>query len=430
MEYALIIIVAIIITGLIVTFVIKSRSKVSFKNEKINGEDSSMTVSSGALEVVQGNEVSIPIRQLPATIQFSEKNLFEITDRTIVARISATIPGAAQAAAKTITNSALKKVELYSLDIPSAALTKSKKVEGAFRAFSRGKSKITKNANLTRVDPTKITKASTLANSIASVMNVGSLVVGQYYMAEIGAKLDTMNNSINKISDFQEKEFKSRVLSLIAHVGVISQFSVEILENAEQRKIKLAGLDDLNRNATELLGQVNETIAGIVQNNPNPNYKTYQAKVEDFTTLVQYQNVLTTILEKIGTLMYLLGRGDTSWEQSYSLYNSYLEQSRITRSMLEEWHEKQVTSLRIDLDNNRKSKSGVEGFFAAIPAFVINDKWKYKELKDGLVHKINTQTQTSLATTNEMKAVYDKDVHIIIKEGKYFYLTGETHEHE
>jgi hypothetical protein len=249
-------------------------------------------------------------------------------------------------------------------------------------------------------------------------------------MSEISAKLDAMNNTINKISDFQEKEFKSRVLSLIARVGVISQFSVEILENDEQRKIKLASLDDLNGSATELLGHVNETITGIVQSTPSPDYKTYQAKVEDFTTLVEYQNVLVAILEKIANLMYLLGKGDTSWELSYSLYNSYLGQSQNTRVILEEWHDKQVALLKIDLDKNRKSRSGVEGFFAAIPAFVIDDKWKYKELKAGLAHKINTQAQTNLNAVKKSRAVYEEDVQIIIKDGKYFYLVGEVDEHD
>ena len=428
MEYALIIVVALVIVAAIRFFVIRSKRNSSFSDESI--ANASIPSSSNSIAVIQGSEVTIPLRQLPATTDFGEKNLFEITNRTVIARISDTIPGAAQAAAKTITNNALKNAELFRLDIPSAALTKSREVDGAFRAFSRGKNEISKNANLMKVDPSQITKASALANSVANVMNVGSLVVGQYYMAEISAKLDAMNNTINKISDFQEKEFRSRVLSLIARVGVISQFSVEILENDEQRKIKLSSLDDLNGNATELLGQVNETITGIVQSTLTPDYKEYQTKVEDFTILVEYQNVLVTILEKIGNLTYLLGKGDTSWDLSYSLYNPYLEQSRKTRGILEEWHDKQVTALKIDLDKNRKSKSGVEGFFAAFPAFVIDDKWKYKELKKGLAQKITTQAQMNLNQTNEPKAVYDEDIQIVIKDGKYYYLTGDLHEHK
>jgi len=155
-----------------------------------------------------------------------------------------------------------------------------------------------------------------------------------------------------------------------------------------------------------------------------------KAKVEDITFLVEYQNVLVALLEKISNLTYLFGKGCTSWDLSYSLYNSYLEQSRRTRAILEEWHDKQVTALKIDLDKNRKSRSGVEGFFAAIPALVIDEKWKYKELKEGLAHKINTQAQINLKAVDERRAIYDEDVQIIIKDGKYFYLAGELHEHK
>ena len=427
MEYILVIsaIVVIIIMSGVYFLIIKKRA--AFNENKALVTRNANSITSGTPIIIHGNEISIPITQLPATIEFNEQGLSEITDQNVITRISTAIPGAAQAMAKSITNNAIKNIELFKLDIPSSALVKSKEVKGALRAFTRNKNEITKNANLIKVDPSNISKSAMLANSVANVMNVASLVVGQYYMSEINAKLDQMNNTVNKINDFQEKEFKSRVLSLIARVGVISQFNVEILENDEQRKIKLAGLDDLNGNASELLGQVNETITSLVENTSNPDFKAYQKKVEDFTILVEYQNVIVTILEKIGNLTYLFGKGDISWDLCLSLYNTYFKHSCNARAVLEEWHDKQVTSLKIDLDKNRKSKSGVEGFFSAIPALVIDEKWKYKELKEGLAHKINAQTQTNLYAENVPKAVYDEDVQIIIKDGKYFYLTGEMY---
>lgn len=71
---------------------------------------------------------------------------------------------------------------------------------------------------------------------------------------------------------------------------------------------------------------------------------------------------------------------------SYSIFNAYLKQSNQIRASLEEWHEKQVESLGIDIDKNRISKKGIEGFFAAIPGFVDNNL-NYKELKNGLGKK-------------------------------------------
>jgi len=429
MEYALITSAAIIAIVLIIVFVIYSRKKTSLNNDNIRNANNSAPVTSGKLAVDQGSEIYIPIVQLPATTEIDEKSLFEITDRTVIARISDTIPNAAQAISKTVTNKALKNVELFKLDIPSAALTKSKEVNGAFRAFSRNKNRISKNANLVKVDPSKITKASMIANSVANIINVGSLVVGQYYMSEISAKLEAMNNTVNKISNFQDREFKSRILSLIARVGKISQFSSEVLENDEQRNIKLTTLEDLEGDVTELLGQVNLTITDTTQKSPNPTYKDYQAKVDDFNTLVEYQNILVAVLEEICKLTYLLGKGIISSEMCYSLYNKFLEQSIQVRNVLEEWHERQVTALKIDLDKNRKPKSGVEGLVSALPA-LIDDKWKYKELKEGLVHKISIQAKTNLKIINEPKTFYDESIQIIIKDGKYYYLAGEIIEHK
>jgi hypothetical protein len=424
MDYFLVIILSTIIVALIAALVIKSRRKANSNSEDVLETVNSAPITAETLEAerIQDSGITIPIERLPVTTEIDEKSLFEITDRTVIARISETIPAAAETAAKTITNKALKNVELYKAVIPSGAtLTESKQMEGAVRGFYSGAKGIKGHANLVEVDPTKISKATSVANGVANVMNVGSLVVGQYYMSEINSKLETMTKSIDKISDFQTREFKSRSLSLLSRVGEISQFSSEIMENDEQRKIKLTTLENLKGIATELLGQVNLTITDISQKSPNPDYKKYQEKVDEFNILVEYQNVLVTVLEEISKLTYLLGKGGISSVMCYSLFNKFLEQSVQTRNSLEQWHDKQVKVLSIDLDKNRISKSGVEGFFSVIPAFV-DDKWKYKELKRGLVQKINTQSKSKPKALNEPEAVYDEDVQLIIKDGKYYFF--------
>jgi hypothetical protein len=424
MDILQVIIVTTIIIALIVVWVIYSRRKANFNGKDVLATASSAPNISESLEVepFQDGEIIIPIECLPAATEIDEKRLFEITDRTVIARISATIPAAAEAAAKTITNKALKNVELYKAIIPSGeTLAKSKEMEGAVRGFYHGAKGTKGHANLIKVDPTKISKASTISNSVANVVNVGSLVVGQYYMAEINAKLETMNKNISKISDFQDREFKSRILSLLSRVGEISQFSSEIMEQDEQRSIKLNTLENLKGIATELLGQVNITIADTFQRCPNPDYEEYLVKVDDFNILVVYQNILVTVLEEISKLTYLLGKGGISSDMSYALFNNFLEQSIQTRNSLEQWHDRQVKSLCIDLDKNRISKTGVAWLFGAIPGFV-DDKWKYKELQQGLVEKINTQTTPRPKALHEREEIYDEDVQIIIKEGKYYFL--------
>jgi len=424
MDILLVIILTLIIIVLIAVFVIYLRRKADFNGKDVWDTVISDPITSEAIEVehVQESEITIPIERLPATTEIDGKSLFEITDRTVIARISATIPAAADTAARTVTNNALKNIEAYIAVIPSSTtLSESKQMEGAVRGFYHGTKGIKGQANLVKIDPMKISKASTIAIGVANVINVGSLVVGQYYMSEINSKLETMNKNISKISDFQDREFKSRILSLLSRVGEISRFSSEIMEIDEQRNIKLITLENLKGIATELLGQVNLTIDDIFQKSPNPNYKEYQKNVDDFNVLVEYQNVLVTVLEEISKLTYLLGKGGISSDSSYSLFNKFLEQSVQTRNLLEQWHDRQVKSLFIDLDKKRISKIGFERFFSAIPGFV-DDKWKYKELKQGFVQKINTQIKPNQKAFNEHKEVYDEDVQIIIKDGKYYFL--------
>lgn len=421
MDVLLTVILPAIIIILIVVLTIFIRKKPNFKSKGVLSSVNSDPITSNTLESerVQESGITIPIERLPETTEIDEKSLFEITDRTVIARITQTIPAIAETATQTIANNGLKSMDVYKAILPSGeTLAKSKDMAGAVRGFSHGKNGIKNHANLVKQD---LTKTTAVANGVANVINVGSLVVGQYYMSEINSKLETMNKSINKISEFQDREFKSRSLSLITRVGEISQFSSEILENDEQRKIKLTTLENLKGTATELLGQVNITITDICNNSPKLDYKEYQEKVDDFNILVEYQNILVNVLEEISKLTNLLGKGDISSDMCYSLFNKFLEQSVQTRNVLELWHDKQVKALSIDLDKNRISKSGVEGFFSAIPAFV-DEKWKYKELKQGLVQKINTQSQTKLQALNEPETVYDEDVQIIIKDGKYYFL--------
>lgn len=462
MDVLLVILLTIIIIALIGALVIYLRRKANLKGKDVLNTESIAPFTSEVLEQerVQESEIIIPIEKLPVTTEIDENSLFEITDPTVIARISETIPATVDIAARTLINTAsntalknantaadlaiqnateiFQKGDIYRAVIPSGAtLSKSAQMEGAVRGFYHGTEGIKGQANLVKVeapqlvkvDPTKISKATTVANGVANVMNVGSLVVGQYYMSEINSKLETMNKNINKAIDFQDREFKSRILSLVSRVGEISQFSSEIMENDELRNIKFTALENLKGIATELLGQVNLTIADTYSKSSNPSFKEYQKIIDDFSVLVEYQNALVASLEEICKLTYILAKGGISVEISYSLFNKFLDQSIQTRNALKQWHDRQVKSLSIDLDKNRISKTGVEGFFSAIPGFV-DDKWKYKELKQGLGQKIDTQIKHQPKAIDKAEEVYDKDIQIIIKEGKYYYLhdfsdTGE-----
>lgn len=425
MDYFRIIIPIVVIVVLAIILGIILKNKTRNDSKKVFSENNGLQLVSEAtdIEPVQELGITIPIELLPATTQFDDKNLFEITDCTVVARISQTIPAAAQTAANTAAKSIAKETlsnpNLYLVKIPSGTMLSNPTRKGVQYATYKGAKKGL--AEVVKPDLGKMRKASTVANGVANVMNVGSLVVGQYYMSEISTKLDIMTKSIDKIGDFQDREFKSRILSVITLVGEISQFSSEILEDDDQRNLKLAALENLKATATELLGQVNITISEIWQNTPNPDYKEYQSKVDDFQKLVGYQNALITVLEEISKLTYLLGKGSISTERSYSLFYRYLELSVQTRNLLGQWHDNQVKSLRIDLEKERITKAGFKAVVSAVPG-LFDERFKYNELSENLINGISSQVQNIPVSPVEPKSLYDDDVEIIIKEGKYYYL--------
>ena len=413
--------IVVVVTIALIAGIVLFRGK-----NNVNGDDVSDVAACNALESVQENEVAIPIERLPATVEIDEKSLYEITDLTVISRISQTIPAIAETATRTVANNALKNTELYKAVIPSGAtLTKSKQMKGAVRGYFHGSKGVKGQANLIKVDPTQLSKSTAIANGVANVMNVGSLVVGQYYMSEINSKLESMGKTLDKVSDFQDKEFKSRIFSLLARVGKISQFSAEIIENDEVRIIKLTALEDLEGIATELLGQVNITITGMAQKSRNPDYQEYQKYIEDFGVLYEYQTVLLSALEEISKLTYLLGKGEISSDMSYTLFNTYRGQSIQTRNALKLWHDRQTKALRIELKKNRISKSGIDGIVSGVVSAIPilgDDNWNYKELEQGLADKISAQSKNNLNLLEKPLEIYEDNVEIIIKDGKYYYL--------
>lgn len=426
MEYTWVALLAATIIAVVVVFMCKSRMyKSRFTSSNICGQKGLLVHKpfSTNLENSRKMELNIPIELLPSDRQPDEKKLFEITDNMVISRISQTIPAAAQIATRTATNSALKSMEVYRAVLPSGeTLVKSKNMAGAVRGFSRSATGIKSQANLVKLD---VSATTALANGVANVMNIGSFVVGQYYMTQISSKLDDMSRSISKITDFQNRAFKSRILSVITLVGEISQFSSEIVTHDDQRNQKLVALDGLKATTTELLGQINITICETIQNNQSLDYKGYQSAVNDFGMLVSFQNAMVTVLEEISKLTYLLGRGTISIEQCYASFEKYKRQSIQDRSDLRQWHERQAEILHIELEKERKAKDGLEAIVFAIPG-LFDERYKYHSLSHDFVCKICDQANAIPNGYMKPHCIYHDDVEIIIKDGKYFYLPKDA----
>src|SRR5665647_3629654 len=99
MDYFLIIALPILALALIVGgLVFLRKNSNSNGNVSISTEQTDSTNSEALMTVGddQDGEITIPIELLPATTQIDDKSLFEITDRTVISRISALIPFASQ----------------------------------------------------------------------------------------------------------------------------------------------------------------------------------------------------------------------------------------------------------------------------------------------------------------------------------------------
>ena len=106
MDVLLTVILPAIIIILIVVLTIFIRKKPNFKSKGVLSSVNSDPITSNTLESerVQESGITIPIERLPETTEIDEKSLFEITDRTVIARITQTIPAIAETATQTIAN--------------------------------------------------------------------------------------------------------------------------------------------------------------------------------------------------------------------------------------------------------------------------------------------------------------------------------------
>lgn len=356
------------------------------------------------------------IESLPTDINLDEKPIHEILDQNVVAKLDSLVPQIVQNFNNPLKN-LVKEGNIYQVIIPNGAkLYDSKELQGAFRGGYKINNKLAGQANLIPVD------VNTISNTVAEVMNISSMVVGQYYMAQIDTKMAEMQEGIDKIYDFQQTEFKSRIMALIGKVGNISKFNIEIIENDELRK---RSLDDLNRyrdDAVELLQQVNLTIKNIVSKGHNSEFNKYQESIDDLDRLISFQQYLLSILEEIGRLVYLLNKGTVSSDHCYSLYNIYIEQSTDARNLINQWHDESIKTFALDLDNKRYAKQGIEALVFEIPGMIFND-WKYNEIPDSVITQIYKQLDNSLEIKNTTENLLEKETKIISKDGKYYYLT-------
>lgn len=424
-----------VVVGICIVAVVAIVALLIYRRKRMSSpeDESKFDLDSGAIITQQTTELSqsdqkldelvIQMEMLPVEAIADEGKLVEITDSKVLARVNNLVPGLAQAgvAGSNAAQAAKAGNEvLYRAIIPAGTkLTNSQAMEGAVRGFYRGADGIQGHANLVAVQAQKGT--AVVANTAAAAMGVASMVVGQYYMTQINAELGEISDGISKISDFQDNEFRSRVFSLVVHVKKIADFQVEILENDELRLSKIAQLDSLEEECTQLLGQVNLTLAGFSKKN-DLDYASYEKELKEAQNWYTYQKALLDVLYKISDLRYTLHMGAVSREQCVALLPTYTKQVEDTQTLLTGWHQTSVKRLGIDTDEIRRKRAGFDGVIHFIPG-LFNDDLNFRTIDEKTVDMITDQASVkSIVHPQDTSDLYAEDVQLISKDGKIYYL--------
>lgn len=342
----------------------------------------------------------IPFDIIPAdSIQGNQ--LIEIKDSKVLTRINSLVPSLGHAG--NATNNAVKAAKnsgevLYKVVIPSnTQLVKSKDMEGAFRGLYRNAKNIEGQANLVPVEQ-KVQKGTVAAKSVAAAMDVASVVVGQYYMEQINAQLEKINNGISKISDFQDNEYKGEVFSLIVQVKEIADFQSEILGNNELRVNKLNHLNTLKNECTKLLTQADLTLADFSKKT-DLDYDNYEKQVAEAQNWFLYQNALFDVLSRISELSYTLQLGEVSRKQCIALLSTFTKQVRNTQKCLHNWHETNMKRLNIDVNKAKRRRKGANHLLHLIQIPFKKD-WNYCDINQNREMKFRRWTKIKEKMTN------------------------------
>lgn len=389
-----------------------------------NSQAATTTPATRAELPVPEEQARIRVEKIEGNLNAEEAGLYEITDKIIIARISEMIPDSQSYLDQSETQPGAALGEVFQAIIPlELDLVTAKEIADGAKGMPVSPAILNKYALLFKNNVQNIRNPAAYFKAVGNIYSLALFIADFYLMDRSNAELELMEKDVQKISDFQDREFKSRIMSAHSDVKEMSEFTSEIIGNEEARNLKLHKLEELKYDVTQLLDQVNVTITDTV-GQEEAEFQSYVESIESETILIQHQDILTSLLEEISNLMFVLSKGNLSRELSFSAYNNYIAKSNEARAKLSRWHNDQIDQFGIDLVNKKFSKQGIEAFFSAIPG-VFNKDWKKKELDDAFVQKIIDQTREPAYVAGKPRVLPSTHVTIIIMNGKYYLLPSQ-----
>lgn len=373
------------------------------------------------------HELAVLIEQLPTTYSIDENSLIEITDSHVLARIDGLVPslGTTGVSIGNVVKSvqAAQGETLYRVVLQKGGeLVDSRGMMGAKRAMALGPNGIRENANLIEV-PQGLDKGAVVANAGVAVMGVASMVVGQYYMAQVDNQLSLISDSLSRVIDFLDVQYKSEVASLMESVYNISRFQISSIENEELRSRELDNIQELRKDCQRLLNQTETTIETLTSKTYS-SYDEYERKVKEIEKWNQYLMILIKLLYQLNILDFTLHLGIKSKEQCFGSFTLHTTKIETLHTRLVGWHKNQYEVLKIDIDESRRKHTGVLGWLEK-PISWINDDWNYEKVRTQTVRMIKGQTAEIGEITYTSDNLFEENVEIIARNGKYYYLPSK-----
>ena len=268
-----------------------------------------------------------------------------------------------------------------------------------------------------------LAKALQMSGSVAQVASLGVLVVAVGMLKKANDKLDDINQSVSRISDFQEAEYESKVSTLISFIQTTTQFQSETLKDKDLRNRKLSSIENQQITCVQLLKQANSSIKREMAKEQK-SFKNYVENTTHIQKWCDYQQILARLLRQISELTFMLNLGVISRQFSYSEYNKILSEIGDERKELRDWHLKNMGYFSVDLKEKKYQRAG-SVFDAAkrIPIGALARKISENTISDKMIGYIEDQMKEN---NNNQEAgsgnQFEEDVKMVVEDGKLYYV--------
>ncbi|GEN49088.1 hypothetical protein [Ligilactobacillus pobuzihii] len=361
---------------------------------------------------------------------FVNGDLFEVRDPKIIEKIGLVSAGMEPLLHKVESAKNSKNIELndgeqfYRVFFPSGStLMHAKEGKNLYRGTTvNSKNKINGQALLEKVNVSSTVKpVNTRLITPNLILTATNMIVDSYYSDGIETELSNITEQISEVSNFQENEYKGKVLALIVQTKKLAKFQAEVIENENLRKSRLQEIANLKQTTIELLGQANFKINDLVSETMK-DYKQYEKQTKTVEKWHVCQGNLLKVLYRLEDLEYSLNLGQESREECYALSEQYEQQVRNVSIYVKNWHLENCDDFKIDFDEHKRQRIGFTGLISK-PLHFINDDLMYQNVKSNLFKMIDDQVKDAknqhLTNTRDR---YDEGIEMIIKSGKLYYL--------